>query len=149
MDIFSNDVFAFLKALYIRKVEYILVGGFAVNYYRHPRATGDLDLWLKDTEENRKKLIQAFGDVGVENLESLMIMPLLAGYSEIMLNNGFYIYLMADLKSIKQEQFDECLSSASNFNLEDIIIKVLHKNTLIEEKKLLGRSKDLDDVENL
>ena len=58
MDLFDDLVFDFLKALDLNKVKYLLVGGFAVNIYANPRATGDLDLWIKDTRENRLNLIQ-------------------------------------------------------------------------------------------
>ncbi|MDI1234701.1 MAG: hypothetical protein PSX81_10495 [bacterium] len=69
MDLFDDIVFDFLKQLEINKVEYLLVGGFAVNTYANPRATGDLDIWLKDTKENRNRLIQAFKGVGIDSLE--------------------------------------------------------------------------------
>ena len=36
------------------KVDYMIVGGFAVNRYGYNRTTGDLDVYLKDTKENRK-----------------------------------------------------------------------------------------------
>ena len=32
----------FLKLLSERRVEYLLIGGFAVSYYGYPRTTGDM-----------------------------------------------------------------------------------------------------------
>ena len=40
-------------------VNYLIVGGFAVNRYGYNRTTGDLDIYLKDTKENRQNLIYA------------------------------------------------------------------------------------------
>lgn len=34
----------FLHLLHSEKVEYLLVGGYAVGFYGYPRATGDNDL---------------------------------------------------------------------------------------------------------
>lgn len=149
MDLFDDIVFDFLKQLEINKVEYLLVGGFAVNTYANPRATGDLDLWLKDTKENRNRLILAFKGVGIDSLEPLHDIELIAGFTEVFLGRGFYIDLMADLKKFKQIHFDECFKQAVNYKINDLTIKVIHKNALIEEKKAIGRYKDLDDVEHL
>lgn len=38
------DFKEFLKLLNSNKVEYLAVGGYAVNYYGYPRATADLDI---------------------------------------------------------------------------------------------------------
>lgn len=36
----------FLKLLHSNGVRYLLVGGYAVGYYGHPRATADMDIWI-------------------------------------------------------------------------------------------------------
>jgi hypothetical protein len=149
MNLFDDLVFNFLKALETNKVEYLLVGGFAVNTYANPRATGDLDLWIKDTKNNRLHLIAAFRDVGIDSLEPLADIQLIAGFSEILLDKGFYVDLMTDLKHFKQIDFDTCFAIALDFKINDIVVKVLHKNDLIQEKKATGRYKDLDDLEHL
>lgn len=44
MDIeLPNDFKEFLKLLRAHKVEYLLIGGYAVGYHGYPRATHDLD----------------------------------------------------------------------------------------------------------
>ncbi|QNN44576.1 hypothetical protein [Pedobacter roseus] len=45
-------------------VNYLIVGGFAVNRYGYNRTTGDLDIYLKDTNENRQNLIYALVKMG-------------------------------------------------------------------------------------
>jgi hypothetical protein len=149
MDLFDDIVFDFLKALESNNVKYLLVGGFAVNTYANPRATGDLDLWLKDTKVNRQNLINSFKEIGIDSLEPLKDIELIAGFTEVFLGKGFYIDLMTDLKKFKQIDFDECYLQAVDYKLNEISVKVIHKNALIEEKKTLGRYKDLDDVEHL
>jgi hypothetical protein len=39
------DFKEFLRLLNSRRVEYLLIGGYAVGYYGYPRATADIDIW--------------------------------------------------------------------------------------------------------
>ncbi len=41
-----KDFKEFLKLLNIHKVEYLLIGGYAVGYYGYPRTTADIDVWI-------------------------------------------------------------------------------------------------------
>ena len=40
------DLREFLKLLNVVRVEYLLIGGYAVGYYGYPRATADMDIWV-------------------------------------------------------------------------------------------------------
>ena len=40
-------------------VNFMLAGGFAVNYHGYTRTTSDLDVWIKPSEENKPKIIRA------------------------------------------------------------------------------------------
>ena len=40
------DFKEFLKLLNAHKVEYLLIGGYAVGYHGYPRATADMDIWI-------------------------------------------------------------------------------------------------------
>jgi hypothetical protein len=58
------DLREFLKLLNSARVEYLLVGGYAVGYYDYPRTTADLDIWVAVSDENAHKLVdvlKAFG----------------------------------------------------------------------------------------
>jgi hypothetical protein len=43
---FSPDFREFVRLLIENKVEYLIVGGYAVGIHGHPRYTGDLDIWI-------------------------------------------------------------------------------------------------------
>ena len=58
------DFKEFLKLLNAHRVEYLLVGGYAVSYYGYPRATADLDLWIACHSENAEKLVAVLGKFG-------------------------------------------------------------------------------------
>jgi len=47
----------------------MIVGGIAVAYYGYPRYTGDIDIWVKKSQDNAKKIISAvnaFGYAGID-----------------------------------------------------------------------------------
>ena len=52
MNIFQDEHIDILKILIKHKVNFILIGGVAVNFYGFNRPTGDLDVWLEPTEKN-------------------------------------------------------------------------------------------------
>ncbi len=50
---------------------------------------------------------------------------------------------------LKGLEFQECFIQAVIFDNEELEIRTLHLNNLIEAKKASGRNEDLDDLENL
>ena len=55
MQIFDNYTRNLLSQLNSNVVQYLVVGGYAVNYHGYRRTTGDIDLWIKP-ENNKNKL---------------------------------------------------------------------------------------------
>lgn len=49
------DFKEFLKLLNENKVQYLLIGGYAVGYYGYPRATPDMDIWIAMQVSNAEK----------------------------------------------------------------------------------------------
>ena len=45
-------------------VEYMVVGGYAVNFHGYERTTSDLDVWVKSSSENQKKIYHALIKMG-------------------------------------------------------------------------------------
>lgn len=150
MNLFDEEIELLLEIFCEKEVRFILVGGLAVNFYGHNRTTGDVDLWLDDSPENRKKLVVALEEFGVDGAKILLKNPLLAGFSEILIRSGIYLDLMADLQYFKQKKFNECYKLAQDFKLNDKTkIKILHIQNLIEEKEKSKRAKDIEDVRQL
>ena len=40
------DFSEFLRLLNANHVSYLIVGGYAVGFHGHPRATADIDIWI-------------------------------------------------------------------------------------------------------
>jgi len=145
----NTEVLLLLSVFQKHKVDYLIVGGFAVNRYGYSRATGDLDLYLRDTKRNRKNLIEAIDEMGYGRYNMLMDTPIIAGYCEIMMDDGMYADLMTDIPGLDKTKYDEYLSMATVDVVQGFEIRFLHYNHLLENKRATNRPKDRLDVEEL
>jgi hypothetical protein len=66
--VLSPDFKEFLKLLNKQEVEYLVVGGYAVVIHGYPRLTGDIDLWIKPTIENSRKVVKVLEQFGFDGL---------------------------------------------------------------------------------
>ncbi len=146
MDILDEEILALWKALATNDVQYIMVGGFALNLHGHHRTTGDMDIWIKDTVTNRKALRKTLADIEVGDFESIETMDFIPGWSGIRLNSGFELDIMTYLKGFEQNKFDESFKLASTAIIADIPVRFLHINELISAKLASSREKDLIDI---
>lgn len=61
-----SDFKEFLKLLNSNRVEYLLIGGYAVAYYGYPRATADMDLWIAVSPANAERAAKALREFGFD-----------------------------------------------------------------------------------
>lgn len=145
MDVYSDVFLNLWHYLNKNSVRYIMVGGFATNLHGFQRYTGDIDLYLDDTLENRKHLRQAFIDLELGDFEPLERMAFIPGWVDFQLNNGVKLDIMTSLKGVDLT-FDECLQMAPIAEIDGILVPFLHINHLIDNKKAVNRPKDQIDV---
>jgi hypothetical protein len=145
MDIYSDVFLSLWHFLNKNNVRYIMVGGFATNLHGFQRYTGDVDLLLEDTLENRKRLRQAFIDLELGDFEPLERMSFIPGWVDFQLNNGVKLDIMTTLKGVDLS-FEECFQLAPIAEIEGLLIPFLHINHLITNKKAVNRPKDQVDV---
>lgn len=146
MDTLDEEILNLWKLLYENKVEYIMVGGFATNLHGFQRTTADMDIWIKDSLENRKHLRKAFKELGLGDFEQIENMKFVPGWSGLRLNSGFELDIMTYIQGFEQENFDECYKIAPTALIMEIPVKFLHLNQLIEAKKTSAREKDKIDI---
>jgi predicted nucleotidyltransferase len=147
-NIFNSDFRDFIASLNKHGVKYLLVGGYSVILHGYSRTTGDMDLWVERSEENYLKIKSAFQDFGmpvfVMTKENFMSHPVWDVFT-------FGVPPVAIDIMIKLEgfNFEEVYERAITFDDDNLEIRVIHKNDLIAAKQKAGRSKDLNDLENL
>jgi hypothetical protein len=146
MDIFDEEILRFWKALFENEVEYIMVGGYATNLHGFQRYTGDMDIWIKNSSENRSKLRKAFVGAGMGDYDMLDRIQFVPGWTDFTLNNGLRLDILTSMKGLEDYSFDECMSVATVATIEETKIPFLHLNQLISNKKAVNRPKDQIDV---
>jgi hypothetical protein len=146
VDVFDEEILNFWKALQENNVQYILVGGYAINLHGYQRFTGDLDIWIKDDLANRQQLRKTFIDCNMGDFPMLEYMQFVPGWTDFHLNNNMRLDILIDMKGLEGYSFDECLQMASVADIENVSIPFLHINQLIENKKKVNRPKDQIDV---
>jgi hypothetical protein len=149
MDPFNEDILSFWDCLYKNDVKYIMIGGFAINLHGYNRATNDIDIWIEDTLDNRKRLRKALKEQGSGDYSPIETMDFIPGWTDFQLNMGFKLDVMSSVKGLETIGFEECFKYAIVTEIEHTIVRFLHYNHLITCKKATGRRKDLLDIEEL
>ena len=144
-NLFNIDFLEFLDYLNRQKVDYLLVGGYAVILHGYGRSTGDMDIWIKQTAENYLKLKKAYDDFGapifsIDDFE----------------NEKFDVWSIGVeprkieiLTKVTALNFDESFKNCNWFELEKFKVPYIDFEDLMKNKKATGRLKDLLDVEQL
>lgn len=135
MDVFDEDILMLWKCLEQNEVRYIMIGGFAVNLHGYSRATKDIDIWIDDSLENRKRLRKALKEQGSGDYEPIETMQFIPGWTDFQLNMGFKLDIMTGVKGLEKIGFDECYNYALVVSIEGVLARFLHYNHLIECKK--------------
>ena len=146
MDYLDDEILKVWSAFHEHNVAYILVGGFATNLHGFSRTTADMDVWIKDTPLNRQNLQKALKDLELGDFDNIESMNFLPGWTTVSPSSGFDLDLMTELKGFTSANFDECYNLSPTALIENVPIKFLHLNKLIEEKKASGKPKDLLDL---
>ncbi|MBP6430537.1 MAG: hypothetical protein KA319_02135 [Ferruginibacter sp.] len=147
-NIFNDDFRDFIKILNKYDVEYILVGGYAVILNGYRRSTGDMDIWVNVTEENYKKLFKTFLEFGLHTTDFTK-KNFLENKEMDVFSYGMPPVCIEILKSVKGVEFNSAYTISKVYEEDDLPIRFIHLNSLLDAKKAAGRHKDLDDIEKL
>jgi hypothetical protein len=147
-NIFNDDFRDFIQALNNNKVEYILVGGYAVILHGYRRATSDMNIWVNRTKEYYSKLTKAFAEFGLPIFD-MTEKKFLDAETVDVFSYGRRPVSIDIITKLKGVEFDDALFHAMQFDENGLLIRFIHLNNLIQAKKAAGRHKDLDDIEKL
>jgi hypothetical protein len=141
----QTDFREFVKALNTNDVEYVIVGAFALAFHGYPRATGDMDVWIRPLKPNVLRLLKALSDFGFkglnlkeEDIVSGKIIQL--GYPPVRID------LVTVLDGINS---DDIWGTRVSGKFGDLSVSYIGRSAFIKNKKALGRHKDLADLELL
>jgi len=136
----------FLECLNRAGVEYLLVGGFAVNFYGYHRFTGDIDFWIAVSDANYDRFLEAV---------RLFFEGDLQGLDKAFLRNNetiFFGYVPNKIEVIQNAsgvEFATAYSRRQQTEIDGVPVNLIALEDLKENKRASGRAKDLADLENL
>jgi hypothetical protein len=135
-----------LLALADAGAEFVLVGGHAVAFHGHPRATKDMDVLIRASAGNAERVFRALADFGAP-LEAFQVTAKdFATYSG-MLQIGLPPRRIDVLNRADGITFDEAVAEGASFTLEGRKIPVIGRAALVKNKRAAGRAQDVADVQ--
>ncbi|MFV8372789.1 nucleotidyltransferase [Flavobacterium sp. LB2P74] len=140
------DVWKYLSE---NNVNYLTIGGFAVNIYGYGRNTGDIDIFIEDTITNRENLRKAIKQMGLGDFESIKTMQFIPGWTEFTLNINFRLDITTSVKGLENQSFAALLEKANIIDIDGIPVFFIDYDNLIIAKKAANRLKDQLDIEEL
>jgi predicted nucleotidyltransferase len=145
----NSQIIEIWKYFSLNRVKYLTIGGFAVNIYGYGRNTGDIDIFIEDSIENRENLREALKQSGIGDFENIKTMQFIPGWTDISLNFNLRLDIMTSVKGLENKTFEQLLEKAYVVEISDIPVYFIDYENLIITKKAANRPKDLLDIEEL
>ncbi len=136
----------FLACLNRAGVEYLLVGGFAVNHYGYHRSTENIDFWIAVSDENFDRLLACVRDFFGGDLD---------GLDKKFLQNNEALFFggvpnkIEVFKHASGLEFSQAYPRRVETMIDGVPAKMICLNDLKINKRASGRNKDLADLDNL
>jgi hypothetical protein len=128
-------------------VEYLIVGGYAVIQYTQPRYTKDIDLWIKPSPENARRVAQAFYRFGLPLVEVTPEDFEKEGLQYVVGVAPCQIDFLTSLPGLPD--FDASWAKRTTGKAGEVPIQFLGLEHLILAKKAANRPQDLADLDEL
>lgn len=142
----NRDFKDMLRLLGDHEVQYLIVGGYAVIRHTQPRFTKDLDIWLKPSAENARRMAMVLRAFGVPLIEVTEDDLAREGLQFII---GVYPTAIDFLTTVTPLDFTEAWESRVVFDSSAGPLNYLSIPHLIRSKRSTGRLQDLADIEEI
>lgn len=154
------DYLAIFKGLNEAEIDYLVIGGLAVNFYGVPRMTYDVDIVVLPDRENLVKTVRLFGEWGYKprvpvNPEDLADESVRDRWFKEKNMVAFTFYSESlpigeiDLVFHLPIPYPELREKAVSMDIQGVKVPVISVHHLIQLKSLTGREQDLADIEYL
>jgi len=142
----TQDFREFLKLLNAAKIEYMLIGGYAVALHGVVRPTKDMDLWFAVRDDNLTRLIDVLERFGFR--KGAITPDMFTGEKEIF-RMGVPPNRLELFTSIPGVNFAACHTRAVPLDLDGICVPVIALQDLLQNKRASARPQDLSDIAKL
>jgi hypothetical protein len=138
------DFADFLDALARHRVEFVIVGAYALAHHGSPRATRDFDVWVRPTPENARSVLRALADFGAPSVAKEE--DILTGKVIQLGVEPVRIDIISDLSGVGAA---EIWDGRENGDVGGRRVAFIGRKTYVKNKLAAGRRKDLSDLEAL
>ena len=140
---FNQDFRDMLVALNDAEVDYLVVGAYAVAAHGFPRATGDLDIWVRANPESAENLLNALTVFGAPMHEVSA-----ADFSSpsIVFQIGVPPGRIDILTDVSGVNFDAAWANRMTVEIDGVELSIIGRSDLIANKRATGRPKDIADL---
>ncbi|MBN1103243.1 MAG: hypothetical protein JXL84_07515 [Deltaproteobacteria bacterium] len=140
----QQDFRELLELFNKHKIDYIVVGGYALGFHGAPRYTGDLDIFVRPDAVNARRIMQAldgfgFGSVGLTGADFEK--------EGKVVQLGFPPVRVDIMTSITGVTWEQARSGRVEGRFGDVMVYFIGRDEFISNKRALGRKKDLADLE--
>jgi hypothetical protein len=141
-----NDFKELLELFNKHKVEYLIVGGYALAFHGAPRFTGDIDLYVRPVHENTQRILAALDEFGFGSLDLC---------EEDFANPGKVVQLGVPavridiITSISGVSWETADTRKVPGEYGETPVSFISREDLVANKKATGRKKDAADIEAL
>ena len=142
----NSDYREMLQLLLEEGAEFLVVGAYALAAHGVPRATGDIDLWVRPSEDNACRVFRALARFGAPLAGTD---PLEFADAGLIFQIGVAPRRIDILTSIDGLSFDEAATDQTVVVIDGLRVPVLSRLALIRNKRASARPKDLLDIESL
>ncbi len=139
----NRDFVEILSALSAEKAEFIVVGAHAMAAHGFPRATGDLDVWVRPTKENAERVWSALAAFGGP-LGDLQVADLAS--KDLSFQIGVVPCRIDVITQIDGVEFAPARERSGTHDIAGTPVPVLSMRDLIANKRATGRPRALADV---
>lgn len=142
----NQDYKEMLSLLIDNGVEFVLVGAYALAAHGFPRATGDIDIFVRPNPKNGHRIYECLAEFGAP-LDGINVKDFIS--PGVIFQIGVAPRRIDILTTIDAVSFQEAIEDAVMIEIEGLKIPVLSKSKLIKNKESTGRVKDMIDAETL
>lgn len=143
-----DDFRDLLVELHDAGAEFVVIGGYAVAFHGHPRATKDLDVLVRAVPENAARVYRALAAFGAPLSTFEVSKGDFATYDGV-LQIGLPPRRIDILNHAAGITFAEAVVEGQTFEVEGRAIPVIGRGALLKNKRAAGRPQDLADVHAL
>ena len=129
-------------------VEFVIVGAYALAFHGAPRASGDIDLFVRPSLANAQRVFDALARFGAP-LESAGVTAADFAQPEAVYQIGLPPRRIDVLTEISGVTFDEAWTSRVVGEVEGRTVSFIGRAALLKNKEASGRPKDIADAARL